>query len=68
MPATTTEVERAELAAELARRGFAELLGRIERSITTPSVWGARPEAAASRCFADLEAASCLASAMAFPN
>ena len=35
-----------ELAAELGRRGFAELLARIERNITTPSVWGARPEAA----------------------
>ncbi len=40
------DVERAELAAELSRRGFTGLLGRIERSITTPSVWGARPEAA----------------------
>ena len=28
-------------------RGFAELMARIERSITTPSVWGARPDAAA---------------------
>ncbi len=43
-----TEIERTELAAELGRRGFAELLGRIERSITTPSVWGARAEAAQS--------------------
>ena len=42
-----THAERAELVAELDRRGFAVLLGRIERSITTPSVWGARPEAAA---------------------
>ncbi|MDE2285792.1 MAG: DNA primase [Hyphomicrobiales bacterium] len=40
------EIERTELAAELGRRGFADLLGRIERSITTPSVWGARAEAA----------------------
>jgi DNA primase len=42
------EAERAALAAELGRRGFAELLGRIERTITTPSVWGARPAAAQS--------------------
>jgi DNA primase len=37
---------RAELVAALDRRGFAELIVRIERSITTPSVWGARPNAA----------------------
>jgi DNA primase len=42
------EAVRAELSAELTRRGFAGLLGRIERTITTPSVWGARPEAAAA--------------------
>jgi len=42
------EAERAALAAELTRRGFADLLGRIERTITTPSVWGARPQAAAA--------------------
>ncbi len=41
------EVDRTELFAELTRRGFAELLARIERAITTPSVWGARPQAAA---------------------
>jgi DNA primase len=41
-----TEIEPTELAAELGRRGFADLLGRIERTITTPSVWGARAEAA----------------------
>jgi DNA primase len=40
--------ERAELVAELTRLGFGDLLSRIERSITTPSVWGARPEAAAN--------------------
>jgi DNA primase len=40
--------DHAELEAELVRRGFADLLGRIERTITTPSVWGARPEAAAA--------------------
>jgi DNA primase len=39
---------RADLLADLTRRGFADVLGRIERSITTPSVWGARPEAAAA--------------------
>ena len=33
---------RAELLAELDRRGFAGLLARIERAITTPGVWGAR--------------------------
>ncbi len=42
------EAARAELAAELGRLGFAELLGRIERTITTPSVWGARTQAAAA--------------------
>jgi DNA primase len=41
------EAERLELVAELTRRGFAELMARIERSITTPSVWGARQDAAA---------------------
>jgi DNA primase len=40
------EAERAALAAELIHRGFADQLKRIERTITTPSVWGARPEAA----------------------
>ena len=44
--AETAPTERAE--AELARAGFAEVLDRIERSITTPSVWGARSEAAPS--------------------
>src|SRR5262249_6445470 len=42
------EAERTALAAELIRRGFADQLTRIERTITTPSVWGARPEAAAN--------------------
>jgi DNA primase len=42
------EAERAALAAELIRRGFSDQLTRIERTITTPSVWGARPEAAAN--------------------
>jgi DNA primase len=34
------------LAAELGSRGLAEVAGRIQKGITTPSVWGARPEAA----------------------
>jgi len=42
------EAERAALAGELSRRGFDDVLKRIERTITTPSVWGARPQAAAS--------------------
>jgi DNA primase len=42
------EAESVALAAELAKRGFADLLERIQRSITTPSVWGARPAAAES--------------------
>jgi DNA primase len=41
------ETDRSELATELAGRGFADLLLRIERAITTPSVWGARPDAGA---------------------
>jgi DNA primase len=32
--------------AELTRRGLGEIAGRIGKAITTPSVWGARPEAA----------------------
>jgi DNA primase len=44
----TSAAERTALTAELTRRNFADLLGRIERAITTPSVWGARPEAAAA--------------------
>jgi DNA primase len=40
-------IDRAELVGALTERGFAELILRIERTITTPSVWGARPEAAA---------------------
>jgi len=45
---SAAEAERAALNSELTRRGFAELLKRIERTITTPSVWGARPQAAAA--------------------
>jgi DNA primase len=40
--------DRAELHAELVRRGFANVLGRIERTITTPSVWAARAGAASA--------------------
>jgi DNA primase len=40
--------ERSALAAELSKRDFTDLLGRIGRTITTPSVWGAGPEAAES--------------------
>jgi DNA primase len=45
---SSAEAERAALAGELTRRGFADLLKRIERTVTTPSVWGARPQAAAA--------------------
>jgi DNA primase len=38
--------DRESLAEELKRRGLAEQVGRIEKAITTVSVWGARPEAA----------------------
>src|SRR5580698_727082 len=41
-----SEADRTELVAELDRLGFGPLLGRIERSITTLSVWGAQPQAA----------------------
>ena len=43
---SASEADRAELVAELERSGFADLLARIERSITTLSVWGAQPQAA----------------------
>jgi DNA primase len=36
----------AAMLAELGRRGLAETAARIHKVITTPSVWGARPEAA----------------------
>jgi DNA primase len=42
------EAGRVELVAELTRRGFAAMLARIERTITTPSVWGVRPDAASA--------------------
>jgi DNA primase len=38
--------DRESMAAELARRGLAEPVARIEKAITTASVWGARPDAA----------------------
>jgi DNA primase len=41
-----TAAEREELKAELTRAGLADALNRIERTITTPSVWGVGPEAA----------------------
>jgi DNA primase len=41
------EADRVALLAELERAGVAQLLTRIERSITTPSVWGARADAGA---------------------
>jgi DNA primase len=43
---SASEADRTELVAELDRLGFGALLGRIERSITTLSVWGAQPQAA----------------------
>src|SRR6266566_2175215 len=36
----------AAMVAELGRRGLAEATARIDKAHTTPSVWGARPEAA----------------------
>ena len=63
----STEADRAALVTELERAGFGETLARVERSITTLSVWGARPDAAPRRCFTDVASACCLASAMAFP-
>jgi DNA primase len=38
--------DRDSLAAELHRRGLADAVSRIEKTITTVSVWGARPDAA----------------------
>ena len=38
--------EAAALRAQLETRGLADPLARIEKAITTPAVWGARPEAA----------------------
>jgi DNA primase len=39
-------IDPAGLAAELERRGFGDLVGRVGQAITTRSVWGSRPEAA----------------------
>ncbi len=39
-------VDAETMAAELARRGLAVLATRIQNAITTPSVWGAGPQAA----------------------
>jgi DNA primase len=44
--ASDADAERTALAAELTKRGFGPLLERIDRSITTPSVWGAQANAA----------------------
>ena len=38
--------DRETIVRELDRRGLADLVSRLERAITTPSVWGARPDAA----------------------
>ncbi len=46
-PGKAADIDRAELVAELTRRGFGDFLVRNERAITTPSVWGARADAAA---------------------
>src|ERR1700733_3623773 len=48
---TASEADRTELVAELDRLGFGALLGRIERSITTLSVWGAQPQPARDDVF-----------------
>ena len=39
-------IDRERLRAEITARGLEPLLARVERTITTASVWGARPEAA----------------------
>jgi DNA primase len=44
--ASADAAEGEAVRAELARRGVAELVMRIERSITVPAVWGARADAA----------------------
>ena len=63
-----TDADRAELKAELARRGFDDV-ARPYRALDHHALGlGRAAGGGAERCFADLEAASCLASAMAFPN
>jgi DNA primase len=42
------QVDAAALRASLLRRGFADILDRLTHAITTSSVWGAEPEAAAA--------------------
>jgi DNA primase len=41
-------LDPAALSVELIRQGFDDVMARIARSITTPDVWGARPDAAAA--------------------
>ena len=55
----------AAMRAELIRRGLADQISRVEKAITTASVWGARPEAGPGGRADDLESAHRLASAMA---
>jgi DNA primase len=38
--------DRESMRAELAARGLADLVGRVEKAITTAAVWGVAPEAA----------------------
>ena len=40
------ELDAEALNAQLAARGYGDLLGRIQKAITTPDVWGAGPQAA----------------------
>jgi DNA primase len=40
------EMDAEALNAQLAARGYGDLLGRIQKAITTPDVWGAGPQAA----------------------
>jgi DNA primase len=40
------EIDAAALNARLVERGYADLLGRIQKTITTPDVWGAGRDAA----------------------
>jgi DNA primase len=40
------ELDAEALNAQLAARGYVDLLGRIQKAITTPDVWGAGPQAA----------------------
>ena len=40
------ELDAEALNAQLAARGYGDLLGRMQKAITTPDVWGAGPQAA----------------------